>query len=1023
MKIKHLMILFVLLFSLFHFSPLVSEATESGEDEETSAQEGEDGEQLTDPEVEEEPAGEGNDVPSKSSDTEESEEISTNQSNESPEEKEQVEENNAGNSGDEEKSESDEGVQEGGIGIQNDDSEPTIPYEQGDNGQVILEIKEDLVDLGFTDWSSPSSEFDSEMEGIVSSFQAYYGLDVDGLIGEGTLAKIDEVLSSQYQYGNSSEEIQEMKEDLVILGYADHWTNPTTYYGNDTEDVVRNFQSSNGLVVNGIIDEVTLAKIEELMSEQSPQLGDSSDEIQQIKEDLVELGFANWTTPSRYFGSETEEAVLQFQAYYSLTENGVMDDATLAKINEVLSSHFQYGNSSQDIQEMKEDLVALGYAGHWTNPTTYYGSETTAVVRDFQSSNGLAVNGIVDEVTSAKIEALIDEPLEFGMRRPAVTDFKEDLVELGFADWTNPTNYFGSETEEAVLEFQAYYSLTEDGIMGEKSLAKIDEVLASHYQYGNRSSEIQEMKIDLVALGFADHWTNPTTYYGPETEEVVRDFQSSNGLAVSGIADEVTLAKMEELLDGVEPPQVGDRSEEIRQIKEDLVELGFADWANPTTYFGSETEEAVLYFQSYYGLTENGIMDEPTLTKIEEILSTPFQHGNSSEEILAMKEDLVELGYADWKNPTQYYGSETEEAVQFFQRENELPVSGIADEITLETIEDSFNTRTIDYTQSDLTLNEALTIQMGINAKPQTDSEYDTYVSKEYIDDNGDVIPATLNVRGGPGENYWVVGELSEGEAVTIIGELDDWYQIEYTEHHQWVNASPQDVLSYLDPNNNDVFQHLKLSSTVGVTASELNNVLIGEGILEGTGQAFIDGGDIYSVNEIYLISHAIHETGGGTSPLSNGSIDVGKLDDNTWVSFKPGQTDIAEYNDGQWTVEEDVDIDRSEVSDIQTTYNMFGIGAVDINTDTRGSVRAYQEEWLTPEAAIIGGAQYIGEDYIHNADNQNTLYKMRWNPVNPGSHQYATDVGWAIKQVTEIQNMYSLLDNPVLQFDITQYQ
>ena len=48
----------------------------------------------------------------------------------------------------------------------------------------------------------------------------------------------------------------------------------------------------------------------------------------------------------------------------------------------------------------------------------------------------------------------------------------------------------------------------------------------------------------------------------------------------------------------------------------------------------------------------------------------------------------------------------------------------------------------------------------------------------------------------------------------------------------------------------------------------------------------------------------------------------------------------------------------------------------------------AQQAGWNTPEKAILGGAQFIANNYIKSG--QNTLYKMRFNPQNPGVHQYA---------------------------------
>src|SRR5690606_41727161 len=41
------------------------------------------------------------------------------------------------------------------------------------------------------------------------------------------------------------------------------------------------------------------------------------------------------------------------------------------------------------------------------------------------------------------------------------------------------------------------------------------------------------------------------------------------------------------------------------------------------------------------------------------------------------------------------------------------------------------------------------------------------------------------------------------------------------------------------------------------------------------------------------------------------------------------------------------------------------------------------QENWTTPEKAIEGGAKWIAENYIRSATHQqDTLYKMRWNPA-----------------------------------------
>ncbi|HWJ80488.1 MAG TPA: mannosyl-glycoprotein endo-beta-N-acetylglucosamidase, partial [Niallia sp.] len=109
-----------------------------------------------------------------------------------------------------------------------------------------------------------------------------------------------------------------------------------------------------------------------------------------------------------------------------------------------------------------------------------------------------------------------------------------------------------------------------------------------------------------------------------------------------------------------------------------------------------------------------------------------------------------------------------------------------------------------------------------------------------------------------------------------------------------------------------------------------------------------------------------------------------------------------------------------------KTVYNMYGIGAYDGTAISSGAEYAYNAGWFTPEAAIIGGAQFIAQGYIKSG--QDTLYKMRWNPEaaqNSGvaTHQYATDIAWASKQVKQISNLYSLLSSYTLNYDIPVYK
>ena len=274
------------------------------------------------------------------------------------------------------------------------------------------------------------------------------------------------------------------------------------------------------------------------------------------------------------------------------------------------------------------------------------------------------------------------------------------------------------------------------------------------------------------------------------------------------------------------------------------------------------------------------------------------------------------------------------------------------------------------------------------------------YVHTSSVKSNAIVYVTTgkVNVRESANTTSHVYTTLAKGTTVNVIKKSNAGYEISLG---QWSNAKRADVEQYLNPDNNDQYQHLLLTSSVGVSAAELNKVLSGKGILQGKGAAFIEGGKAHSVNEVYLISHALLETGHGTSSLSTG-IEVGKNKSGTPVLVTTAN--------------------KSSLTTIKKVYNIFGIKAFDSCAQSCGAVHAYEQGWDSVDKAIVGGAKFIGADYIHNQYQQNTIYKMRWNVTHPPK-QYATDIGWAAKQTTQIKNIYASITNPVIVFDMPSYK
>lgn len=195
--------------------------------------------------------------------------------------------------------------------------------------------------------------------------------------------------------------------------------------------------------------------------------------------------------------------------------------------------------------------------------------------------------------------------------------------------------------------------------------------------------------------------------------------------------------------------------------------------------------------------------------------------------------------------------------------------------------------------------------------------------------------------------------------------------------------------LSMLDPNNvlygtREYYQFAVLTNGhSGLTAGQLdtfvaNNCSYSESTygrtsgLRGMGTAFIEAAKSYCVNEVYLLSHAIWESGWGCSELAGG-----------WTPSKDGTVVV----NGQ----------RYPYYRGTTYYNFYGIGAYDSNALSAGRAMAVKQGWTSPKLAILGAAQWISSNYLRrNSGPQNTLYLMKFDAIGASKgngiwHQYCT--------------------------------
>ncbi|MEG2893776.1 MAG: SpoIID/LytB domain-containing protein [Clostridium sp.] len=230
---------------------------------------------------------------------------------------------------------------------------------------------------------------------------------------------------------------------------------------------------------------------------------------------------------------------------------------------------------------------------------------------------------------------------------------------------------------------------TNPGESGEKIIA----------QNGTRGSVVEKVQSNLNYLGYSAG--SADGIFGKNTENAVKAFQRTEGLKETGIVYESTNTLIQKRVDDKKNQgstntdkivaQKGTRSETVKQIQSDLNYLGFKA-GTADGIFGSNTERAVKDFQKTVGQSQTGIVYESTYKLLKQKVSDKKSSSDSSNTVIAKKGsrgqevlDIQALLNSKSHNAGKVdgiYGKNTEKAVESFQKESEISITGVVDNTT-----------------------------------------------------------------------------------------------------------------------------------------------------------------------------------------------------------------------------------------------------------------------------------------------------------------------------------------------------
>ena len=283
-----------------------------------------------------------------------------------------------------------------------------VLLQYGDEHQVIIEIQEQLMELGYLDFCVTTEHFGTSTQAAVKLYQRQLGEEQTGVVDDGLYKSLMSSDAEKYTLSLEMEgpDVTAVQERLYQMGYIIEKKYLTGYFGDITKEAVIAFQKNNGLTADG---KVGMKTTETLYSPDAKanilSFGEESDIVLKYQQKLASLAYLT-TTPDGKYGKDTAAAVKLFQEKNALIVDGYLGPATrdLIDSGEAQPNALSIGDSGNTVKNVQKMLVQANCLTS-KSTTGYYGSVTEAAVRLFQATNKLSIDGKAGKQTIGLLQA------------------------------------------------------------------------------------------------------------------------------------------------------------------------------------------------------------------------------------------------------------------------------------------------------------------------------------------------------------------------------------------------------------------------------------------------------------------------------------------------------------------------------------------------------------------------------------------------------------------------------------------
>jgi len=270
-------------------------------------------------------------------------------------------------------------------------------------------------------------------------------------------------------------------------------------------------------------------------------LGVTHPQVAEIHARLMELSYMDEDSPSEEYSEAIRQGVSLFQKKNGLAETGDLteSDRELLFSDSAKVYVVSHQDKGTDVEELQIRLRELGYIDQ---VTAYFGTDTQAAVKKFQSRNGLTTDGSVGPATREMLysEEAKANAWSYGENDEKIKTYQKKLKELGYLT-TTPDGNYGSDTVAAVKRFQTNSGLIADGYLGPRTLELLlsSEAQGNALQLGMSGDDVEKVQTRLKKLGYLK--SGATGYFGSDTDAAVKAFQKNNKLTADGKVGRATM--------------------------------------------------------------------------------------------------------------------------------------------------------------------------------------------------------------------------------------------------------------------------------------------------------------------------------------------------------------------------------------------------------------------------------------------------------------------------------------------------